>query len=179
MFDFPNSRTIFRLILNPERNRFPEFPNDIFHFPEFPNEKRPIPEFVVKVMNRDVSGSGSAWFQAHRKFSEQHIVDLFIVEPQPAKGRNLDYYFLTEFLVENSPTSPSPLGRGFSHRVNFPESLCQGVFFRHGPLSHLNFSGCSLVPMRYLGALVPGPNKNLGNGLGSMCNSPWSLAPFG
>ena len=42
---FPNSRTIFRLFPNPERNRFPEFPNDIFHFPEFPNDIFHFPEF--------------------------------------------------------------------------------------------------------------------------------------
>ena len=46
---------------------------------------------------------------------------------------DLIFHFLTEFLVENSPSSPSSLGRGFSHRVrdrvNFPESLCQGVLY--------------------------------------------------
>ena len=31
-------------------------------------------------------------------------------------------------------------------------------FFRFGPWSHSSFSGWSLVPMRYIDALVPGPN---------------------
>ena len=49
---FSNSRTIFRLIPNPERNRFHEFPNKYFDFPEFPNDISSFPESRTKSFSR-------------------------------------------------------------------------------------------------------------------------------